>query len=131
MFELPAWLTWAAAKNVLGGVWNFCTKPPGIYLVLIGGVALAIWWSGQRGYDRGHADCEDAHKAASQTEHARQVTVGKGVRADSDKRTAPHKAENKANKTIVRTIYVHDQALPDASYVCVNPDDADRLRDLK
>ncbi len=131
MFELPAWLTWAAAKKLLGALWHFCTKPPGIYLVLIGGVALAIWWSGQRGYDRGHADCEAAHKVASHSEHARQVKAGNVVRADSDKRTAPHKAEDKANKGKVRTIYVHDQSLPDADYVCVNPDDADRLRELK
>lgn len=122
---------WTLVKTFFGGLWSFFSKPPGIYIAMVLAFAGAMWWFGQHEFNRGQAACEAAHKKANAHEVVRQVKVGKAVVAASDARTAPHKAEDVTNKGNVRIIYVHDQALPDASAVCVDPDDADRLRNIK
>lgn len=131
---MPVWLAWPFIKGLLGGwlkaAWDFVRQPPGSYVALVCAVLLSWWLSGQIGYDRGFDQCEANHRIAAQHEVARQEKVGAVVRKDSDARTQPHAAEDRDNRTVVRTIYVHDKALPDADYSCVDPADADRLREL-
>lgn len=127
-------MEWAAIKLLLGGLlskaWAFFSRPPGLYLAIAIAVALGLWWFGQHEYGRGRTECELAHQQAAQHEVVRQQKVGDKVREDSDAKTEPHKAEDKSNRGVVQYVYVHDKALPDADYSCVDPDDADRLRSL-
>lgn len=114
----------------LGKAWEFVTTPPWSYLCLAGLFAIAMWWFGQHEFNAGKASCEKAHTVYVTREVVRQQTVVKTVVAKSDAQTSQHASEDQANRGTVRTIYIHDKALPDASAVCVNPDDADRLRGL-
>jgi len=128
---MPWTLIWSAVTGGLSSVLSFLTKPPGLYLGIAIAFALALWWFGQHEFSRGEAACEASHVKANQHEVVRQKKAGDDAVHGSDARTAPHKRQDDTNKTNVRFIYVHDKALPDAAAVCVNPDDADRLRDIK
>jgi len=111
--------------------WSFVTTPPWSYVSLAAVVALAIWLYGVHEYRAGEAACEASHRVASQHEVVRQVDAGKQAQGDSNRRTAPHRAQAAKNKETVQYVYLHDQALPDGDVSCVEPDDADRLRGLK
>lgn len=118
-------------QSVMGGLWRFFTRPPGSYIALVGLFAAAMWWFGQHEFDRGAASNQRVHTVYVTREVARQQDQARQAIADSDKETGRHVGEDAKNKGNVRYIYIHDKALPDASAVCVNPDDADRLRSIR
>lgn len=128
---VPIALIFDAVEAFLGSAWRFVTTPPWSYVAMAAAAVLAVWLYGNHEYDRGVAADKKAHTVYVTKEVVRQVTVVKTVVAASDAKTGQHKAEDEKNKTIVRTIYEHDQALPDAHAVCVDPVDADRLRAIR
>lgn len=123
---------------ILGAIWSgirraasFFSRPPGSYVGLALALGLALWWFGQHEFDRGRATCEATHVKYVTREVVRQRTVVRTVVEKSDEQLAKSAAREAANREKVRTIYVHDKALPDASAVCVDPVDADRLRSIE
>ncbi len=123
-------LIWSMLSGAFSAVWSFVSRPPGTYIALALAALLAVWIYGRHEYDRGQADCQAAHAQAVQKlaqVQTKQIAVAV---ADSDKATTAHATEDATNKEKVRTIYLHDKALPDAPAVCVTADDADRLRAL-
>jgi hypothetical protein len=127
-----------ALMAVLSALWSFLSKPPGIYLLAAILVLLAIWWSGQRGYDRGHAqgkaECEAAHTAAAATEVTRQQKVATIVVQASESRTTKAAAQDRTNGEIVADAKARAESLPLAPPECpaaVPADLADRLRSLR
>lgn len=128
---MPVWLAWSAVQGFLGSAWTFLTTPPWSYVALAAALSLGLWGFGQREFNAGKASCQRVHVEYVTREVVRQQVVVKTVVADSDAQTNQHKAQDAGNHETVRIIHVHDKALPDAAAVCVDPDDADRLRGLK
>lgn len=129
---------WSFIKRVAQAMFDFFSKPPGIYIAAILLVMLAIWGSGELGYRRGdsqgRADCEAAHKAASAAEAARQIQVGAQVTAASETRTAQSQAQDSRNQEIVNDVKARAHDLPPPPAICppaVPSALADRLRDLQ
>lgn len=118
------------AKNAFAAVVAFCAQPPGSYLALVAVAALAFWFSGQRGYDRGQSNCQAAHKAAVAMEVSRQKTAVAGVVGRSDKRTAVNATIDQKNAQKVKYVVVQAKTRPGADAACVPADLADRLRGL-
>jgi hypothetical protein len=124
-------LVFGGIGRAIAGLAGFLSKPPGIYIAAAGTIALAIWWSGQRGYSHGQADCEATHKAAAQKEIVRQVIVYRDVAARSDQRTSNDAKTNADNQTKVVYVKIKAAAAPNAGALCVPPDVADSVRALR
>ena len=137
---LPAWLLslLGGMGSALKSLFAFFSKPPGIYLLAVSLVLLAIWWSGQRGYDRGHtqgkAECEAAHAAAASTEITRQQKAGTAAVQASAARTIKAAVQDRTNREIVADVKARAKSLPPPPPECpaaVPADLADRLRALR
>lgn len=122
----------------LSALWTFLSKPPGIYIGVVALTVLAFWWSGQRGYDRGHtqgqAECEATHAAAAAHEVARQQAVGTAALQASETRTFQSAAQDRTNREIVSDVKARAESLPPPPPECpaaVPADLADRLRALR
>lgn len=126
---------WAVVKTVCGWAWRATANPPGSRIaVLVAALAagcLCWWGSDGRGYDRGHATCEAAHKAAVAALAQRQTAAVTAAYASSEARTEAHRQIDATNKETIRYVVQTVAARPDAHDVCVDADVADRVRRLK
>jgi hypothetical protein len=122
---------WSGFKTSVAWLFAFFSKPPGVYILAVILIAIAIWWSGQRGYQRGGAECEARHQVAAQKEVVRQKTVFQQVGDRSDVRTAESGKINNSNEKVVQHVKDEAAARPDAPRLCVPADIADELRSLK
>jgi hypothetical protein len=123
----------STAISILSAALGWLTKPPGVYVSAAALVVLAIWISGQRGYDRGVAACAAAHQLAAariQVQRQAAVTIAAHV---AETTTAAAAAKDATNKEIVADVKARAQALPVPPPSCplaVPADLADRLRQL-
>lgn len=124
-------LVWGAFSKVFGALFTFFTTRPGVYIGMALLILLAIWWSGQHGYERGQAACEARHVAAAQKEKIREVIVYRDAQQRSDERTAKSDAKRTSNKEILAHVEEQVAAQPNAAADCVSAVSADELRKLQ
>jgi hypothetical protein len=65
--------------NFAKAAWAFCAKPPGSYIACAALIALALWIANARGYERGTADANAAHKAADARAQAEVAKAGSAL----------------------------------------------------
>jgi hypothetical protein len=130
--------SWNWVRSFASWAAGFLSKPPGIYIAAVVLVGVAVWWSGQRGYDagvaQGKAACEAAHSAATAREVTRQQVAGAGAVQASEARTIQSAAQDRTNREIVADVQARAESLPPPPVACpaaVPADLADRLRQLR
>lgn len=125
-FDLPFWLLgfFTGARKIIGALFSFFSKPPGIYIAMAIAVAGAIWWSGERGYGRGVAwqKSEDekarliAVAAAEKRGRENQAKLDAGIQSAAEKAAYARGKAQSETITIIRKVPQYVTAKVDADF---------------
>lgn len=124
-------MTFAIAWAFLRRGLDFFSKPPGLWIALLGAAALGLWWFGHLKYAAGVAAAAAAASARAAQIRAKQNTAINAANAGALVRAIEAAKLDAESKEVVKDVRETAADMPDAGGVAITGDVADRLRSIR